>query len=245
MKMSKIEVKNFKKSFGPKVVHEDINFFVKEGECLGLLGGSGTGKSVLLRSLIGLEKPDSGSILIDGRDITSFTERQYYEIRKKIAYAFQDGALFDSMTVYENLAYPLLEHTSMSDTEIRQKITDRLSEFGLSGTEALLPANLSGGMQKRLGIARAMMIEPEVILFDEPTAGLDPFNTRRIQETILRLKAQGVTSIIVTHDMPTALAVCEKIAFLRQGHIVDQVIVEDFKAKPSGIINEFMQGDVF
>jgi phospholipid/cholesterol/gamma-HCH transport system ATP-binding protein len=241
---SKIEVKNFRKSFGSKVVHENINFFVRQGECLGLLGGSGSGKSVLLRSLIGLERPDAGNILVDGEDITHFSEREYYSIRKKIAYAFQDGALFDSMTVFENLAYPLHEHTTMNPKEIKHKILEKLEEFGLSGSENLLPSNLSGGMQKRLGIARAMMIDPEVILFDEPTAGLDPFNTRRIQETILRLKKKGVTSIIVTHDMATALAVCEKIAFLRKGRIVEQVIVDEFKESPKGIINEFMQGDL-
>ncbi|HPI41083.1 MAG TPA: ATP-binding cassette domain-containing protein [Pseudobdellovibrionaceae bacterium] len=244
MNKTKIEVINFKKSFGQKTVHEDINFFVREGECLGLLGGSGTGKSVLLRSLIGLEKCDSGKVLIDGEDITHFSERQFSSIRKKVAYAFQDGALFDSMTVFENLAYPLIEHTSLSHSKISTQIIDRLEEFGLTGTEHLYPANLSGGMQKRLGIARAMMIEPEVILFDEPTAGLDPFNTRRIQETILKLKNKGVTSVLVTHDMPTALAVCEKIAFLRKGKIVEQVVVEQFKENPIGIISEFMQGEL-
>ena len=214
--MALIEIKNFKKSFGSKVVHENVSFYVKQGECLGLIGGSGAGKSVLLRSLIGLEKPDSGHIEIDGQDITPMTEYELVAIRKKVAYAFQGGALFDSSSVYENLAYPLREHTRLSEDQISKKIIQQLSEFGLEDALHLYPSELSGGMQKRVGLARAMMLEPQILLYDEPTAGLDPYNTKKIQELILKLKSQGVTSILVTHDMPTALNVCDKIAILKQ-----------------------------
>lgn len=241
--MGMIEVKNFKKSFGSKVVHKDISFYVKKGECMGLIGGSGTGKSVILRSLIGLEKPDGGRILIDNVDITEMSERELLEIRKKVAYAFQNGALFDSMTVFENLAYPLREHFKLTESEIRQRVLSSLSEFGLEGNENVYPTSLSGGMQKRVGLVRAMMMNPEVILYDEPTAGLDPFNTRKIQDVILRLKAKGVTSILVTHDMPTANAVCDKIAMILNGRIEAQGTMSQLDQDSLGAIAKFIAGE--
>ncbi|UOF00852.1 ABC transporter ATP-binding protein [Bdellovibrio reynosensis] len=238
-----IEVVNFHKSFGGKKVHQGVNFYVRKGECLGLIGGSGTGKSVLLRSLVGLEKPDSGSILIDGEDIAPMNENELINIRKKVAYAFQGGALFDSMTVYENLAYPLREHFHYSEKEIALKIREQLAEFGLPESEHLYPGNLSGGMQKRVGLARAMMMHPEVVLYDEPTAGLDPYNTKRIQESILSLKAKGVTSILVTHDMPTVYAVCDKVALLQNGRIGEQYTIDKLKSEPEGPMSLFINGE--
>lgn len=238
-----IEVVDFHKSFGSKKVHQGVNFYVRKGECLGLIGGSGTGKSVLLRSLVGLEKPDSGQILIDGIDITPMNENALIEVRKKVAYAFQGGALFDSMSVYENLAYPLREHFNFSEAEISRQIMETLQEFGLPGSENLLPGNLSGGMQKRVGLARAMMMHPEVVLYDEPTAGLDPYNTKRIQESILTLKAKGVTSILVTHDMPTVYAVCDKVALLLNGKIGEQYTIEKLKQEPAGVMSQFINGE--
>lgn len=240
----KIEVKGFKKSFGEKVIHQNVSFYVRKGECLGLVGGSGTGKSVLLRSLIGLEKPDQGQILLDGVDIVPMNESELVDVRKRVAYAFQDGALFDSMSVYENLAYPLREHTNLSESEIQNLIRNQLKEFGVDHAENLFPANLSGGMQKRVGLARAMMLNPEVVLYDEPTAGLDPYNTKKIQESINTLKARGVTSILVTHDMPTALAVCEKIIFLRHGTIAEQVLVKNNQLEKTQLISQFMEGEL-
>lgn len=242
--MAVIEVENFKKSFGSKIIHEDITFYVKKGECLGLVGGSGTGKSILLRSLIGLEKSDAGSIRIDGIDVTNFTESQWLHIRKKVGYAFQGGALFDSMTVFENLAYPLLEHSFLSSGQIKEKIFQQLLDFGLNDCDNLYPGELSGGMQKRVGLARAMMLEPEIILYDEPTAGLDPYNTKKIQDLILRLKAKGVTSILITHDMPTAFAVCDKFAFLKDKKIIEQGTIEQLKNRPDGMINQFIEGQI-
>lgn len=224
-----LEVRNFKKNFGNKVVHRDVSFCLYKGECLGLIGGSGSGKSVILRSLIGLEKPDSGEILIHNQNIVPNSERELIEIRKKVAYVFQGGALFDSLTVYENLAYPLREHTQLPENEIEERIIKTLSGFGLQGNETVMPAELSGGMQKRVGLARSIMMDPEVILYDEPTAGLDPYNTIRIQEMILDLKKKGTTSILVTHDMPTAYAVCDRIALLVQGFITYEGKITDIK----------------
>jgi phospholipid/cholesterol/gamma-HCH transport system ATP-binding protein len=228
-----IEVINYKKSFGNKLVHNNVNFCVYEGECLGLIGGSGSGKSVLLRSLIGLEKPDSGEIIIEGKEISKWNEAQLTDIRKKVAYVFQNGALFDSMNVYDNLAYALREHTQLSETEIKERIQFELSEFGLLGNEHIYPGSLSGGMQKRVGLVRSVMLHPKVILYDEPTAGLDPFNTKRIQDLILNMKKKNVTSILVTHDMPTAFAVCDRMIILKNGKIEES----------ENYIQKFAQGD--
>jgi phospholipid/cholesterol/gamma-HCH transport system ATP-binding protein len=234
-----VDIQDFKKSFGTKVIHRSIDLQIRRGECIGLLGGSGAGKSVILRSLIGLEKPDSGKILIGGHDITKLSERELVPFRKKVAYVFQGGALFDSMTVFENLAYPLREHTNLSDSEIEVKILNLLKDFGLEGNEGLLPANLSGGMQKRVGLARAIILEPSVVLYDEPTAGLDPYNTKRIQEMILKLKAKRVTSVLVTHDMPTAFAVCDRLALLLDGKIYavlpTQQLIEQYGLGADGV----------
>lgn len=244
--MAVIEVENFRKSYGEKIVHQDVSFYVKKGECLGLVGGSGVGKSVILRSIIGLEKPDSGHILIENQDITKFKEREWLNLRKKVAYAFQGGALFDSMTVFQNLAYPLEEHTKLASSEIYKKIISQLEDFGLIGTEKLYPNELSGGMQKRVGLARAMMLEPEIILYDEPTAGLDPFNTKKIQELILNLKGKGVTSILVTHDMPTAFAVCDKFVFLKDKIVKEQGTIQQLREKnqSNSLIHQFIEGNI-
>lgn len=242
--MALIEVQNFKKSFANKTVHEGVSFYVKEGECLGLVGGSGVGKSVILRSLIGLEKADSGKIIIEDEDITHFDEDQLVEIRKKVGYAFQGGALFDSMTVFENLAYPLLAHTQLSEKEIAEQVKSQLAEFGLDDTQHLYPGELSGGMQKRIGLARAMILKPRIILYDEPTAGLDPYNTKKIQELILRLKSKGVTSILVTHDMPTAIAVCDKFAFLKNKVIQEQGTIDQLQQNKNSLIHQFIEGNI-
>lgn len=242
--MALIEIRNFKKSFGSKLVHSDVTFYVKKGECLGLVGGSGAGKSVILRSLIGLEKPDSGVIEIDGVDITKLNENELISVRKKVAYAFQGGALFDSQSVYDNLAYPLREHTKLSEASIRNKIVAQLTEFGLADALELFPSELSGGMQKRVGLARAMMLEPEILLYDEPTAGLDPYNTKKIQELILRLKSKGVTSILVTHDMPTAIAVCDKFAFLKDKVISEQGTIQQLTENKNSQIQQFIEGQM-
>lgn len=237
-----IEVKHFKKSFGTKSVHKDVSFSLIQGECLGLIGGSGSGKSVILRSLIGLEKPDGGNILVEGTDISKMNEKELLPVRKKVAYVFQGGALFDSLTVFDNLAYPLREHTKLSEEEIKEKVENLLKEFGLQGNEQVFPAELSGGMQKRVGLARAIIMNPDIVLYDEPTAGLDPYNTIRIQEMILELKKKGVTSILVTHDMPTATAVCDRIALLVNGFITYEGKLDDINKDVNDPVFQFVSG---
>lgn len=237
-----ISVRNFKKRFGEKEVHKDVTFDVFDRECLGLIGGSGQGKSVILRSLIGLEKPDQGQVHIEGEEITKYNENQLVSIRKKVAYCFQNGALFDSMTVFDNLAYPLREHTKLAESEIRDKVLDILDDFGLKGNESTLPSDLSGGMQKRVGLARSIILGPKVILYDEPTAGLDPYNTILIQELILKLKKRGVTSVFVTHDMPSAFAVCDRIALLAGGKIAASGKPDDLKKEKDGPMQKFIMG---
>ncbi len=240
--MAVIEVKNFTKSFGSKLVHRGVSFSVNQGECLGLIGGSGAGKSVILRSLIGLEKPDQGEIHIDGEEISRWTERQLVEIRKRVAYVFQNGALFDSMTVYDNLAYALREHTDLSEGEISDRIRQQLEEFGLQGNDFVYPSQLSGGMQKRVGLARSIILGPKVVLYDEPTAGLDPYNTKKIQDMILRLKDRGVTSVFVTHDMPSVYAVCDRVILLLNGQIEASGSIADLGKDPEGIMQRFING---
>ena len=240
--MALIEIKNFKKSFQGHDVHKDINLSIFSGECLGIIGGSGVGKSVLLKSLIGLIKPDHGQVLFKGQDITKLNEDQLVEVRKKIAYVFQNGALFDSLSVYENLAYPLKEHTNMSEDDIYQKIYKTLDEFGVLNAIEKYPAELSGGMQKRVGLARSIIMDPEVILYDEPTAGLDPYNTKIIQETIIKLKNKNVTSIFVTHDMPSAFAVCDRIAFLNQGVVAAVSEIKEIENNSDNEISAFAKG---
>lgn len=237
-----IRVRHFHKRFGDRPVHKDVNFHLFEGECLGLLGGSGAGKSVLLRSLIGLEKPDDGEIFFENHNIVRYSEAELYKVRQNVAYVFQYGALFDSMTVFDNLAYPLREHTRMKESEITSKILELLQEFNLKGTERLYPNALSGGMQKRVGLARAIILNPKVILYDEPTAGLDPANTIIIQDLILKLKARGVSSILVTHDMDTTLRVCDRICFLANGNIEDLENIDELRANKNSILEHFIRG---
>jgi phospholipid/cholesterol/gamma-HCH transport system ATP-binding protein len=236
-----IEVKRFRKAFGNRPVHTNVSFKVTKGECLGLVGGSGIGKSVVLRSLIGLERGDGGEIWIDGEEISQLNETDLIPIRKKVAYVFQNGALFDSMSVYENLAYPLREHTELEESEIRKRVREQLEEFGLEDAIEKLPAELSGGMQKRCGLARSLMIGPKVILYDEPTAGLDPYNTLKIQEMVLLLKKKGVTSVFVTHDMPTATAVCDRFCLLSGGVVADESPVKAIKE--NSLLDKFIHGD--
>jgi phospholipid/cholesterol/gamma-HCH transport system ATP-binding protein len=237
-----LEMKNIHKSFGEKVIHRGVSFTLHKGEMLGLFGGSGTGKSVLIRSIIGLEQPDSGAVLFEGRNLIGLTERQLYQVRTKIGFVFQNGALFDSLTVEENLAYPLREHTKLSRKEIQVRIEKMLELTDMKGTNDLLPNELSGGMQKRAGLARATILEPKVILFDEPTAGLDPVNTRRLTGNISRLKELGITGIFVTHDIPAAFEICDRIAILKDGliHIIDTV--EAVKHSKDPFVQSFVQG---
>ena len=238
-----LQIRHVHKSFGPKEVLKDATFNLMKGEILGFFGGSGTGKSVILRTIIGLEHPDSGEIIFEGRDITKMKERDLIEVRKKIAYVFQNGALFDSMTVEDNLAYPLVEHTKLSKDEIRARIKEMLSLIGLEGSEKLYPANLSGGMQKRVGVARSIIMRPDVILYDEPTAGLDPYNTNRLVELMARVRQLGNSAIFVTHDLPAAFKVVDRVAILYKGviHAIDTA--ENIRKSKDPMVQSFLAGE--
>lgn len=238
-----IQVRNVHKHFGSKKVHDGISLDIFEGEILTLMGGSGSGKSVLLRSLVGLEKPDEGHIFYRGQDIATLNEDQLVDVRKRIAYVFQYGALFDSFTVAENLAYPLREHTKMTEKEIMHKVSETLKKVGLQGSEQLLPSDLSGGMQRRVGVARSIIMDPEVILYDEPTTGLDPYNTKQILKIILQLKQQGATSVLVTHDMHSIFSVTDRVAFLREGKIRALGTASEMKDSKDEVLRGFIQGE--
>lgn len=239
-----LSIRNVEKSFGAKKVHQGLSFDLIEGEILALFGGSGTGKSVVLRSLIGLEKPDAGEIIFEGVDITKLSEDDLVQVRKKISYIFQNGALFDSMTVYDNLAYPLIEHTDLTPTQIEERIKEMLELIGLKGAEKLLPASLSGGMQKRVGAARAIIMKPKVILYDEPTAGLDPFNTQRLLDLMKRIqRREGNTAIFVTHDIPSAFEVADRIAIMYNGKIHTIDTTENVKKSKDPFVQAFIAGE--
>jgi phospholipid/cholesterol/gamma-HCH transport system ATP-binding protein len=227
-----IEFQNLHKAFGRKRIYEGLTLSVREGETLTVIGGSGTGKSVLLKCLIGLMYPDQGQVVFKGEDLTDFTEEQFLAVRRKVAMVFQNAALFDSLTVAENIAYPLQEHfPEMAEAEIAERVAHKLELVNLPGIEAMHPADLSGGMRKRVGLARAIATDPEVILWDEPTTGLDPISTRIIDELIISMKEKlGCTSIVVTHDMESAFAVSDRIGMLANRKIVQVGTVGEMRS---------------
>lgn len=234
-----LELKDIHKSFGKNHIHRGINISLNKGESLGLLGGSGTGKSVLLRSIIGLERIDQGQIFLHGERYDHLHEDRLKPYRLKISYSFQSGALFDSINVFENIAYPLFEHTRFSYSQIKEKVREMLRLIDLEGREELMPSDLSGGMQKRVGMARAMILNPEVILYDEPTAGLDPSNTLNIISLMQKLKEKGLASIFVTHDIPAALMLCDRIVVLHEGKIIFDDTPTNFQNSDDPIVKKF------
>jgi len=213
-----IEFKDVTKRFGEHVVYEHMSLSVLPGETLTIIGGSGTGKSVCLKLMIGLLLPDAGQVLFHGRSVPDLDDEGLRQVRRKVAYVFQGGALFDSMTVGENIGYALREHTKWDERRIHERAIECLEMVGMPPpTAEQMPASLSGGMKKRVALARSIAIEPEVILYDEPTTGLDPKNIKRIGDMIIKLQQElGVTSVVVTHDMPTAHKVSNRIAMLYQ-----------------------------
>lgn len=195
--------------------------------------------------IVGLEKPDRGTITFNGQHIEKLSEESLVPIRKKIAYVFQYGALFDSFSIEENLAYPLAEHTDLSQADIHDKVIQTLDRLGLKGTENLYPSDLSGGMQRRVGVARSIIMNPEVILYDEPTTGLDPFNTQQILKIMLQLKKQGATSVLVTHDMHAIFSVTDRIAFLKDGEILALGTREEIQNSSIKEVNNFIHGESY
>ena len=218
MTRAHFEIRGLVKSYGTRRILDGIDLDIGRGECLVILGRSGSGKSVTLRQLNGLEKPDAGTVRFDGIELPPLNERELVPIRKRIAMLFQSGALFDSMTVAENIAFPLDEHTAWSRAEKDLRVEERLGMVGLPGIGTKMPSELSGGMRKRVALARSIVLDPEVVLYDEPTTGLDPVTSASIAALVRRMNQRlGVTSVVVTHDLPLAHTVADRIAFLDQG----------------------------
>ncbi|MFZ5439723.1 MAG: ABC transporter ATP-binding protein [Myxococcota bacterium] len=219
-----IEIQDLHKSFGAHQVLTGITLSVPPGSTLVILGGSGSGKTVLMKHMIGLLKPDSGRVIVDGEDIVPMGAEELERVRRKFGMVFQAAALFDSMTVFENVSFPLREHRKeLSEEQMRAIVRDKLAIVGLKNVEEKFPADLSGGMRKRVGLARAIVLDPKIVLYDEPTTGLDPITTDYVDEMILDAKKQlGVTSVVISHDIASAFKVADNIAFLYQGVIVDQ-----------------------
>ncbi len=238
-----IEVQNLTQKIGPQEILRGIDLSIYAGETLVLLGKSGGGKSVFLRHLIGLMKPVHGKILFEGQDIAQLNERQLEPVRRKIGMLFQDGALFDSLNVFDNVAFPLREHGNRNEQEIRDKVYESLSMVNMSGHETKMPVNLSGGMRKRVALARAIISPPSVILYDEPTAGLDPIVSDSINRLIRRLQKQlQVTSVVVTHDMVNANHVGDRVALLNRGRIHFWGSLQELASSADPVVRNFIEG---
>jgi len=239
-----IEIINLCKNFGDHVVLNNLNLTINTGETTVIIGRSGCGKSVLLKHIIGILKPDSGQAFIDGKDITRLSGRSLNEIRMKFGMLFQGAALFDSLSVWENVAFEMLEHSHKQKDEVMDRVIECLGLVGLSGVEELKPAELSGGMRKRVGLARAICMKPEIILYDEPTTGVDPIMGDAINTLIRELHDKlKVTSVAVTHDMTSAYKIADKIAMLYNGRIIAVGTPEEIKCTRDPVVKQFIHGE--
>jgi len=238
----KIRLEQVSKAFGEKVVLDRLDLEVVTGDTVVILGGSGTGKSVLLKHVIGLLRPDSGRVMVDDVDLASLGEREITTFRRRFGMAFQEGALFDSMTVWENVAFPL-RRAKRSRAEIEARVAECLASVHLDGAERKMPSELSGGMRRRVGFARAIALEPQILLFDEPTTGLDPVIKAVIDELILEIQeGLGSTALVITHDLDSAFRIADRIAFLHRGRIVAYAPPEEFRALADARVQQFIQG---
>jgi len=238
-----IAIRGLRKKLGTRQVLDGVDLDIQTGESIVIMGRSGTGKSVLLKHIMRLMEADEGSIEVDGADIVPMGERDLNEVRKRFGLLFQGAALFDSMTVGENIGLPLREHLRLNDAEVRRRVKERLEWVGLSGVEDMKPASLSGGMRKRVGLARAIAMDPAYVLYDEPTTGLDPIMADVIDQLIRSLqKRLGVTSVVVTHDMASAFKVGDRIAMLHEGRVVWAGSVQDAKTTSDPLVRQFIEG---
>ncbi len=236
-----IKIEDLYKGFDEKLVLRGVNLEIRKGEVMVIVGVSGCGKSVLLKHIIGLMTPDRGRVMVNGTEISSLNRKDLYRARQGFGMLFQSAALFDSMTVYENVSLALTEHTKLSEVDKRGIVKDKLDLVGLAGTEELYPAELSGGMRKRVGLARAICMEPAVVLYDEPTTGLDPIIADTINDLIVRLQERlSITSVVVTHDMRSAFMVADRIAMLSEGQIRFAGSAEQIEKSDDPVVREFL-----
>ncbi len=238
-----IKIRDLHKAFGDKKVLKGLNLDAREGETLVVIGQSGSGKSVLLKHIIGLMHPDKGKIFVEGKDISDLSETEWMDIRRKFGMLFQSAALFDSMTVEENVAFGLKRFTDLSAEKIMDAVKESLNQVGLSGIEKLMPHELSGGMKKRVGLARAIVYKPNIMLYDEPSTGIDPIRADAINDLILQLtKEMNVTSLVITHDMASAYKVADRIAMLYNGVIVECGTPKEIRESDNPVVNQFIHG---
>jgi phospholipid/cholesterol/gamma-HCH transport system ATP-binding protein len=240
-----IQFRGVRKAFGQKVVYDKLDLDIRRGRVLTLVGGSGAGKSVMLKMLIGILVPDRGSVVFDGNEVTKMGGAELSILRQRIAMLFQGGALFDSINVRGNVAYGLEEHFryKMTKQEIEERVAWALELVGLPGIQTMWPADLSGGMKKRVALARAIAVKPEVVLYDEPTTGLDPINTARVNHLIVGLqKKLNITSVVVTHDMKSAFAISDEVAMVQGGRIIAAGPADEFRASQDPRVHDFIEG---
>lgn len=241
-----IKIVNLHKAFDDFKVLRGVNLQVSEGESLVIIGGSGCGKSVLLKHLLGLLRADEGEIYIDGLEISKFEEHQLEEVRKKFGMVFQGAALFDSLNVYENVSFGLRRMRNMAESEMKDKVAEVLGLVGLPGIENKMPAELSGGMKKRVGLARAVALDPEILLYDEPTTGLDPIMSHSIDELIWKMKVElNVTSIVVTHDMKSVFNVADRVVMMHEGELIEGGSPDELKQTTNPHLREFITGRAY
>ncbi|MBI1869852.1 MAG: ABC transporter ATP-binding protein [Chlamydiae bacterium] len=239
-----IQVENVVKSFGPRRVLDEVNFSIEKGKILVILGMSGCGKSTLLKHLVGTLRPDSGEIWLLGQDISRMKQSDLDQLRKKIGILYQSAALFNSMTVGGNVAFPLKEHTALNDKIIQIMIRIKLELVGLSGFEDLMPAQISGGMKKRVGIARALALDPELVFYDEPGAGLDPVTLAVIDQLILDLSRKlGITSVVVTHEIQSAFRIADQMVMMHGGKVIAEGSPDQIRSSSNPIVQQFIKGE--
>ena len=240
-----IKLVDIHKSFGRQKVLDGVNLEIEDGKTTVIIGGSGGGKSVLLKHIIGLLRPDSGQVIVDGVDIATLNDRDLNEIRKKFGMLFQEAALFDSMNVMDNVAFPLREHTKKKDNEVRQIVAEMLKAVGLPGVENKMPSELSGGMRKRVGLARAIAMHPQIVLFDEPTTGLDPVMTEAINELIIETQKNfDLTCVVISHDVQSIFTVGHRIAMLYEGKIIEYGTSKEIRGSSDPVLKQFLSGSL-